>query len=313
MQQRTVGGLSMSALTLGCNSFGERTPEAQADRLVAKALEVGIVSFDTAAHYGQGESERILGKRLSHRRQQVVISSKCGLTLNASGEMKPAPGRGRREFIIAQCEASLKRLRTDWIDIYFMHRYDPDTPLDETLEAFNRLIDDGKIRFAGVGNVPLTVLHELAKIASQRRISPFSAAQYECSLLHREVEKEILPALATHHMALMPYFPLAGGLLSGKYRHDAPPPPGSRFATVRRHATRFLTEDNWSMLTRLQQLAAESGTSTLDYAFAWLLRQPQLLSVICGASTPEQIEINAKASAYILSQKEINVLHQWRR
>jgi aryl-alcohol dehydrogenase-like predicted oxidoreductase len=303
MRRITQGPITASALTLGCNSFGERLERGEAHRLVRAALELGITTFDTAAHYGHGASERFLGEALGADRDRVLIASKCGLALGADGRMTAIAGRGRRAFITAQCEASLRRLGTERIDLYFLHRHDPDTPLEETAEAMEALRAAGKIGWAGFCNVPAGLLARFGAAG-------FALAQYEYSLANRDVEAEVIPALSAIGAGLMCYFPLAGGLLSGKYRRDAAPPPGSRFDLVQRHADRFLTAANWRLLEAVRGLAEAEGRTVLDYAIGWLASRPRVLSVIAGASSPEQLAANARAAQCLLSASESDTLER---
>jgi aryl-alcohol dehydrogenase-like predicted oxidoreductase len=295
MEQRSVGrsGLKVSAVGLGCNNFGGRTDFAATQRVVHRALDLGVTLIDTADVYGnKGGSEDYLGRILGDRRKDVVLATKFGMPMTAGAKPRDAS----RGYIMQAVEASLKRLRTDWIDLYQLHRPDPETPIEKTLRALGDLIQQGKVRHIGCSNYSANELIA-AQAASQRhQLAAFISCQDEYSLLVRDIEKDLLPAMEQHGLSLLPYFPLASGLLTGKYRRGAPMPKGSRLSYSRDHSD-FISERNWGLVEKLEAVAARSGHSMLELAFGWLLAKPAVASVIAGATTPEQIEQNVAAAA----------------
>lgn len=303
MQQRTLGrgGPTVSLVGLGCNNFGARTDLAATTRVVFKALDLGITLFDTADAYGnRGGSEQQLGQILGTRRDEVFLATKFGLPMDDSGDRQGAAPA----YIVAALEASLQRLRTDRIDLYQLHKPDPLTPIADTLAALASLVRAGKVRYIGVSNLPVWQLAEAHRIAVQDGL-PLIASQNEYSLLARDAELELLPALAAYGLGLLPYFPLASGLLSGKYRRDQPFPPDTRLGATPNRARRYLTERGWNTIEALRQFSAEHGRTLLELAFAWLAAQPTVSSVIAGATRPEQLEQNARAIDWVLSAADI--------
>jgi aryl-alcohol dehydrogenase-like predicted oxidoreductase len=237
---------------------------------------------------------------LGDRRKDVILSTKFGLPMDHEGRLRG----GSRAYVMSAIEASLKRLRTDWIDVYYFHRPDPATPIEETLAALDDLIRQGKARFAGCSNFSEPQLAEALEIAAAKRLAPFVTAQDEYSLLSRGIENELLPAVERHGLALVPYFPLASGLLTGKYRKGQPVPPGTRPAGAR-FADRFLNDDNLEIVERLAAVCAMHGRTLLELAFAWLLAKPCVATVIAGATSPEQVRHNAAALGRKLSTDDI--------
>ncbi|HET7369334.1 MAG TPA: aldo/keto reductase [Gammaproteobacteria bacterium] len=305
MKQRTIGrsGLRVSEIGLGCNNFGGRIDFDASREVVHAALDAGINFFDTADGYGnKGGSERILGRILSEKRNDVVIATKCGATMDdAAGK----PGASRR-YIMSAVEDSLRRLDTDWIDLYYIHWPDPQTPIDETLRALDDLIHQGKVRYIGSSNFPAWQAVEAEWVARELGLNRFICAQNEYSLLKRDVERELLPALAEYKLGLVPYFPLANGLLTGKYQRDKAAPEGSRLAAWSQLGESYVTEENWNVIERLEAFCAERNHCLLELAFSWLLAQPQTASVIAGATKPEQIRQNAAAADWRLSADELD-------
>jgi aryl-alcohol dehydrogenase-like predicted oxidoreductase len=305
MEQRNVGrsGLRASLLGLGCNNFGTRLDVAATRRVVFRALDIGATFFDTADAYGLGGSESQLGDILGDRRKDVVLATKFGMAMDKEGRLSGAS----RRYIMSAVEASLKRLRTDWIDFYQLHQPDPLTPIDETLAALDDLIRQGKVLYVGCSNLPAWQVVEANLTAAARGSVAFLACQEEYSLLVREIERELLPAMTKFGLSLLPYRPIAGGFLTGKYRRGEPPPEGARLSTgaMKRFADKFLTDENWDRLDRLEALAREGGRTLLDLAFGWLAAKPFIPSVIAGASTPEQLDENYKAVSCGLTQAEL--------
>jgi aryl-alcohol dehydrogenase-like predicted oxidoreductase len=221
--------------------------------------------------------------------------------MDDAGRLKGAS----RRYIMQAVEASLKRLRTDWIDLYQLHRPDPQTPIEETLRALDELVRQGKIRFIGCSNLSPQQVSAAQDTARQQGLAAFVACQDEYSLLAREIERELIPLAKARGLSILPYFPLASGLLTGKYRRGAPLPEGSRLARNPRHAQEFISERNWRVVGELEAFAARRGRSMLELAFGWLLRDPVVASVIAGATTPEQVEQNVAAASWGLSAEDL--------
>jgi aryl-alcohol dehydrogenase-like predicted oxidoreductase len=304
MQIRNLGrsGLRVSVVGLGCNNFGGRIDLEASRKVVHKALDLGITLFDTADTYGNfGGSETCLGEILGARRKDIVLASKFGMAMNAEGTIKGAS----RRYILTEVEASLKRLKTDWLDLYQLHAPDPLTPIEETLRALDDLVRQGKVRYIGCSNLPAWQVVEAQWTSKQLGLESFVSAQDEYSLVVRHIDRELVPALQAYDMGLLPFFPLASGLLTGKYKRNAPMPAGTRLTNTQRLADRFLTELNWQIAEKLGDFAATRGKSLLELAFSWLACRPQVASVIAGATKPEQIEANVKAADWVLTSAEM--------
>jgi len=304
MQERNLGktGLRVSLVGLGCNNFGGRIDLEATHKVVHKALDCGITLFDTADAYGErGGSETLLGEVLRERRKDIVLASKFGLPMDDSGRLQG----GSRGYIMRAVEASLKRLKTDWIDLYQLHRYDPSTPIEETLRALDDLVRQGKVRHIGCSNLPAWRVVEAQWTAKTEHLHAFASCQDEYSLVMREVEADLLPMMQAYGMSLLPYFPLASGLLTGKYEKNAPLPQGARLTNTQRLADRYMTEANWKIVEGLRELCAKRGWSMLDLAFSWLAANPLVASVIAGATKPEQIEQNVKAVELTLTAQDL--------
>jgi aryl-alcohol dehydrogenase-like predicted oxidoreductase len=304
MQQRPLGnsGLKVSAVGLGGNNFGGRIDLEATRRVVHRALDLGVTLIDTADAYGnKGGSEECLGQCLGPRRKDVVLATKFGLPMDAAGLLKGAS----RRYIMLAVEASLKRLRTDWIDLYQVHRPDRQTPIEETLGALDDLVRQGKVRHVGCSNFGAAQVAEAQAAAARLGVTAFISCQDEYSLLARGIERELIPCMQAHGLGLLPYFPLAGGLLTGKYRRDAPSPKGARLSYSKDHADEFITERNWRIVERLQDLCARRGRTMLEVAFGWLLAKPVVASVIAGATAPEQVELNVGAGGAQLASEEL--------
>ncbi|HEX4552737.1 MAG TPA: aldo/keto reductase [Xanthobacteraceae bacterium] len=303
MLQRNFGAtnLRVSAVGLGCNNFGTRLDLAGTRNLVDAALDAGITLFDTADIYGnRGDSERFLGAALGSRRKDIVLVTKFGLPMDGSGRRQG----GSRRYVRQAAEASLKRLATDWIDVYYFHRPDPATPIEETLEALDKLVRQGKVRHTGCSNFSAPQMREAQDTARTSGFAGFATAQEQYNLLSREIERDVLPTIAAEKLALLPYFPLASGMLTGKYRLGRPIPEGTRLSNPR-YSDRFLNDENLRIVERLETFCAARGRTLLELAFAWLLAKPVVASVIAGASTPEQLMQNAGAVGWTLTQDEL--------
>ena len=304
MQQRNIGrsDLSVSAVGLGCNNFGGRIDLGATRRVVYRALDLGITLFDTADVYGErGGSENFLGEILGPRRKDIVLATKFGLPMDDEGRLRGAS----RGYVMSAVEASLKRLRTDWIDLYQLHRPDPATPIEETLRALDDLIRQGKVRYVGCSNLPAWQVVEAQWTARHHGLSAFISAQNEYSLLVRDAERELIPALEAYGLGLLPYYPLASGLLTGKYKRTLPPPQGARLSHAR-YRDRYLNETNWTGVEQLETFCASRGRTLLELAFGWLLSRPCLASVIAGATRPKQIEANVRAAGWTLTRDELD-------
>jgi aryl-alcohol dehydrogenase-like predicted oxidoreductase len=304
MEKRKLGSstLEVSVVGLGGNNFGGRIDFAASERVVHRAIALGINLIDTADTYGnKGGSEEALGRILRDKRKDIVLASKFGLPMDDAGKLKGAS----RRYVMQAVEASLKRLRTDWIDLYQLHRPDPQTPIEETLRALDELVRQGKVRFIGCSNLSAQQVIAADDAARRHGLAAFVSCQDEYSLLVRDIERELVPAAKARGLGILPYFPLASGLLTGKYRRGAPLPPGSRLAKNPRHADEFITERNWRIVGELAAFAARRGRSMLELAFGWLLRDGVVASVIAGATTPEQVEQNVGAAGWKLSAEEL--------
>jgi aryl-alcohol dehydrogenase-like predicted oxidoreductase len=296
MKTRALGpsGLQVSEVGLGCNNFGGRLDEAGTRAVVDAALEVGINFFDTADSYGErGGSETLLGKILGARRKDVVLATKF-----ASPMRDGARRDASRRYIMQAVEASLARLKTDWIDVYWLHWPDPLTPIEETLRALDDLIRAGKVRYIGACNLAAWQMVDAEWTARTLGLNRFVCAQNEFSLVERDARRELLPALAAHHLSLVPYFPLASGLLTGKYRRGKPAPRDSRFANWKQLGERYQTDAHWRCVERLEAWCKTHDRTLLELAFGWLLAHREVASVIAGATRPEQIAQNARAAAW---------------
>jgi len=304
MEFRNLGksGLKVSLAGLGCNNFGMRIDAEQARAVVHQALDEGITFFDEANIYGgRGRSEEMLGNILGNRRHEVVLASKVGMSMGEG----PYNIGGSRRHIIASCEASLQRLRTDYLDLYYIHTPDSSTPEQETLEAFDALVRSGKVRYIGCSNYAGWQLAESLGISREQGLASYVCAQNQYSLLDRSIERELIPACRHFNVGVVPYFPLASGFLTGKYRPDRPLPKDTRLATTQRLADMVLTEGNFAILQSLEQFTKKCGYSLLELAIGWLAAQPQVASVICGATRPEQVSENVKAAGCKLAADEL--------
>jgi aryl-alcohol dehydrogenase-like predicted oxidoreductase len=303
MEKRKLGKseIEVSVVGLGCNNFGALPVEAS-KRVVDRAIELGITLFDTADVYGnRGGSESQLGEILGPRRKDIVLATKFAMPMDDAGTKSGASA----DYIRQACEDSLKRLRTDYIDLYQQHRPDPKTPIEETLGALDDLVKQGKVRAIGCSNMPADQLTAAQDVSRSRHLAGYVTAQDEYSLLVRGIETALVPTLEKEGMGLLPYFPLASGLLTGKYEKGKDIPAGTRYARMGRFGERYMTEENWRIVEALSALAKSKGHSILELAFAWLIAHPTLSSVIAGATRPEQVEQNVRAASWKLSQADV--------
>ena len=299
MRQRTLGsdGPALSVVGLGCNNFGMRLDRETSVAVVRAALDAGVTHFDTAEMYGGGRSEEFLGEALGGDRDGVVIATKF---VPRPRDEPYAPGALARR-IREGCETSLRRLRTDRIDLYYQHYPDADAPLDEALGTLEELVSEGKVHHLASSNVTADLVH----VAGRRVVG----TQIEWSLLARGVEADVVPAAVDVGIGVVPYFPLASGMLTGKYRRDAAFPPGSRFDAMSYFAS-VATPENFDRVERLTAVAAERGHTLLELAIAWLLAHAPVASVICGATSPDQVAANAAAAGWELDDADLAAVDQ---
>jgi aryl-alcohol dehydrogenase-like predicted oxidoreductase len=296
MQTRRVGSLEVSVAGLGCNNFGWRIDEAATARVVDAAFDAGMNFFDTADIYGRGESEEFLGRTLGDRRNRLVLATKFGMGMG-DGRQGAKP-----EYIKRAIEDSLRRLRTDRIDLYQLHQPDPTTPIGDTLAALDDLVKAGKVREIGCSNFSTEQIREADEVA-RPGAARIVSVQNHYSMLHRDPEKGVLQECEQRGVAFIPYFPLANGLLTGKYRRGQAPPPESRAAAG--FGPKVFTDENLEMVEKLIDFAAFRGHSLLELAFGWLLAHRPVASVIAGARTPEQVRANAEAVSWTISAEDM--------
>jgi aryl-alcohol dehydrogenase-like predicted oxidoreductase len=296
-----LSGLRVSTIGLGCNNFGGRIDLEASRKVVHKALDLGITLFDTADVYGnQGGSETCLGAILGDRRKDIVLATKFAMPMDKEGTLKGAS----RRYIMSAVETSLRRLKTDWIDLYQVHQPDPLTPIEETLRALDDLVRHGKVRYVGCSNFPAWQVVAAQWTSRHHNLNGFVSCQDEYSLLVRDIERDLVPAIGEYGLGLLPFFPLASGLLTGKYKRDAKP-EGARLSYMQALADRYMTDANWRIVDRLAEFAAQHDRTLLELAFSWLAARPAVSSVIAGATKPEQVELNVKAADWALTPEEM--------
>jgi aryl-alcohol dehydrogenase-like predicted oxidoreductase len=303
MRLRRLGrsGLVVSVVGLGCNNFGRRIGLEETRAVVRAALDAGVTLFDTSDTYG--ESEDFLGEVLGRDREDIVLATKFGMSMN--GALGPDwDARGSRRYIRKAVESSLRRLRTDWIDLYQLHVPDPATPIEETLAALQELVAEGKVRYVGCSNFTGWQVADADWVARDRGFTPFISAQNHYSLLERGVEAELLPACERFGLGVLPFFPLANGLLTGKYRRGEAAPEGTRLV----ERASWLTDERFDRVDALKGYAAERGVSLLDVAIGGLAAKPAVASVIAGATKPEQVVANVAAGAWEPSAEDLVAL-----
>jgi aryl-alcohol dehydrogenase-like predicted oxidoreductase len=301
VQTRSIGSLEVSLVGLGCNNFGRRIDAEATQRVVDAAIDAGITLFDTADIYGEdGASERLLGRALGSRRRDVVVATKFGMAIDAQR-------RGAHpDYVRSACEASLRRLGTDHIDLYQLHEPDPDVPIAETLGALDELVRGGEVRELGHSNLSAEQMDAAEAAARSAGTARFVCAQDHWNLLERGLEDGALPAIERHGLALLPYFPLASGLLTGKYRPDASLDPTWRLATLpAERREQHLAAERLETVARLEAFAVERGHTLLELAFSWLGAHGAVASVIAGATRPEQVQANAAAMSWQLTTDEL--------
>ena len=304
MKTRNLGksDLVVSEVGLGCNNFGMLIDRESSRKVIDKALDLGITLFDTADIYGnRGGSETILGEVLGARRKNIVLATKVGKPMDDAGTMKGAS----RSYIVSGVEASLRRLKTDWIDLYQIHEPDPLAPIEETLRALDDLVRQGKVRCIGCSNFQAHQVAEACRVSAASRLSGFVSCQDQYNILVRGIEKELIPVMESHGLGLLPFFPLAGGMLTGKYRRGEAPAEGTRFAAWKDLGRRYDTDANWNVIERLERFCIERQYNMLEAAFGWLLSKPLVASVIAGATKPAQVETNVRAAGRYLSGDDV--------
>ncbi|MGB6553347.1 MAG: aldo/keto reductase [Candidatus Binataceae bacterium] len=304
MEYRRLGnsGLQVSIAGLGCNNFGMRIDAEQTRTVVGRALDEGITLFDTADIYGgRGKSEEMLGKALGSRRHEIIVASKFGMAMGDG----PYQKGGSRRYIMAAVEASLKRLGTDYIDLYQIHAPDPATPQEETLAALDAIVRAGKVRYIGSSNFAGWQVAEAAWISRAQELAPYISAQNQYNLLDRRVERELIPACRHFGVGILPYFPLASGFLTGKYRRGQEPPKDTRLGAMGARAGQMLSDANFAVLEKLEAHARGAGHSMVDLATSWLVAQPEVSSVISGATKPEQVSENIKACGWKMTPDDL--------
>lgn len=294
-------GIQVTVAGLGCNNFGRRLDEAASVRVVHAALDLGINFFDTSDSYGMGQSERYLGAALKDRRDRAVVLTKFGSPADPEdpGYQGASPAHVRRAI-----ENSLRRLGMDYVDVYMLHRPDPKTPIDATLEALTRLVEEGKVRALANSNFAGWQIADADWTSRTRGLGRFVAAENHYSLLDRSVEREVVPACRRFGLSLIPFFPLGSGLLSGKYRRGQPAPEGTRLSAGPAGA-RMLTDRNFDVAEGVERLAAARGVTPAAVALGWLAAQPEVCSVIAGATSPEQVQANVQATAWTPTAEDL--------
>jgi aryl-alcohol dehydrogenase-like predicted oxidoreductase len=303
MQKRQIGrsGLRVNAVGLGCNNFGWKIDQEASNKVVARALDLGVDLFDTADRYGTkgGDSEIVLGKALGERRKDIVLLSKFGMDLNDHSVRDSS-----RRYVMSAVEASLRRLNTDWLDVYMIHWPDYGTPMEETLRALDDLVHTGKVRYIACSNLEAWRVVDAVWISKHFNLNTFIAAQDHFNLLKRDAEKDLIPALRQQGLGLIPYFPLASGLLTGKYS-TAAKGAGRLTENFLGLGNQFLTERNLKLVAALEEFCRSHGHTLLELAVSWLAAHSVVASVICGATKPEQVEQNVQAASWALGAQEL--------
>lgn len=307
METRKIGSLEVSIVGLGCNNFGMRIDEDRTKVVVDAAIEAGINFFDTADVYGmRGRSEEFLGKALGSRRDEVLIATKFGSPMADDGQSQGGSGRWIRQAV----EDSLRRLGTDRIDLYQLHSPDANTPQEETLAALDELVRAGKLREIGCSNFGSTLIDEAQSVSKDKELARYASVQNNYSLLERGVEKKVLPACERHGMGFLPYFPLASGLLTGKYRSPDDLPEGTRLATMAQampdRAKQVLSDENFAIVGKLRAFAEEKGHTLLELAMSWLASRPVVASVIAGATNADQVKANVASVGWKMTDEEMD-------
>ncbi|MDO8670616.1 MAG: aldo/keto reductase [Dehalococcoidia bacterium] len=311
MEYRELGGsgLSVSAVGLGGGNFGWFCDEAQSLLVIRRALELGVNFIDTADVYGESLSEQFIGKAVAGHRHEVILATKVGHAVGPGPE-----NRGMAiDRVVACCEASLTRLGTDYIDLYYLHQPDPETPLEETLGAFDRLVRQGKVRYIGISNYLAYQARDLLAVGDRQGYRAPVVSQNRYNLIERQVEAKLLPFCREKNLGLVPYFPLASGILTGKYRAGEPAPPGTRGCHPIIY--QWSNHQNFALVAALDSFARRRDHTVGELAIAWLLAHPEVPSVIPGATKPEQVAANVAAANWKLTPQELSeteaILARW--
>ncbi|MBD9597309.1 aldo/keto reductase [Ensifer sp. ENS05] len=308
MDTTSSRALKLPPIMLGCNRLGAEIDVASSVRLLSEAEDCGVTTFDTAQHYTDGASEEIVGRFLRRTRGRFIVSTKFGYDAGGLGKSVPAVNSGSPKYIRASLEASLKRLATDYVDLYNYHVMDEVTPIEETLGALNDLIVEGKIRELGGCSMPAWRYIDAQWSARVIGAKGFAYVHYEYNLLNRGVEREVVPALLRGQSSMIAFFPLAAGLLTGKYASKGCIPTGSRFERDSRHRQQFLTDGNLDIITRLQDVVSNLGRPLGEVALNWLASRPSVASMVCGVSAPSQLRQSVQALEMPLSGDELDLL-----
>jgi len=303
VEYRQLGnsGLKVSLAGLGTNNFGRRCDAAQTQAVINRAVDLGVNFIDTADVYGGTLSEEYVGRAIKGHRRDLVVASKFEQTM---GEGPLWSGASRR-YIMDAVQASLKRLDVDYIDLYQVHFWDPSTPIEETMRALDDLVHRGDVRYIGCSNFTAWQIVESQWVARSEHLDPFISAQNRCNLLDREIEKEVVPASQKYGLGIIPFSPLAGGFLTGKYKQGEAPPPGTRFGDGGSRSARILNDGSFAKLAKLERFAEEHDHTVGELALAWLGSQPWVGSVIAGATRPEQVNDNVRALEWRLTPDEL--------
>jgi len=302
MEYRKLGnsGLKVSEIGLGGNPFGWWADEETSISIINHALEQGINFIDTADAYDRGNSETWIGKALKGKRDRVIIATKFGIPMGET----PNQRGGSRYYILKAVDASLKRLQTDYIDLYQMHFPDPSTPIEETLRALDDLVKSGKVRYIGCSNFAAWQLCEALWTSRVNSLHSFVTVQPQYNLLYRQIEKELVPCCQAYGTGVIPYSPLAGGFLTGKYHKDEEFPPDGRLSAPDTPYARIFTDENWEKLVKYQSFASERGHTMGELAIAWLLSKPYISTIIAGGRKTEQVSANVSAAEWRLTPEE---------
>lgn len=308
MNYRNLGksGLKVSQMCLGTNNFGGQVSEETSVKILNKALDFGINVIDTANVYTKGKSEEIIGKAVKGRRDEVIIATKVGF-----GTLE-GPNRSglSRKHVLSQIEHSLRSLQTDFIDIYYLHRFDPETPLEETLRTFDYLVRQGKVRYVACSNFAAWQMAKAREICETHDLEKFIAVQPPYNLLQRDIEEDIIPYCQQEGLGILSYTPLMGGFLTGKYSKGMPPPAGSRFEYNPRFWERARSESNFAVLEQIENVADNAGIPVSKLAIAWILKNPAITAPIVGASSAEQVEENCQITEINLDDETYQRLNE---
>lgn len=307
MEYRKLGksGLKVSEIGLGGNNFGWYADEPTSISVINHALDLGINFIDTADMYGHGQSEEYVGKAIKGKRHSVILATKFGFAM----EEKPNEGGASRRYLMKAVDASLKRLQTDYVDLYYIHFPDPATPIEETLGALDDLVRTGKVRYIGCSNFPAWQLCEALWLSRTKNLHSFIIAQARYNILERQIEAELVPCCQAYGLGVIPWGPLAGGFLTGKYHQGQEAPADARLSKPAKLYSHYFTDANWGKLAKLEAFAQERGHTVAELAIAWLLAKPYISSVIAGAKKPAQLSANLAAAGWKLSPQEMAELN----